>query len=235
VPNVLDVLEVLAPPPAPGSAEQSRDIDAVLEAQNARTPALEQHAIADADASGFRFATVLGPSFTAEKLPLTAKLLAKLRGAQSALTSAAKDCFLGQRPFLLDARVRPIAQLKADSAHDPARPLATLPRGPGSPCAALPETPPAYTYSYPSGHAAFGALEAIILARMVPEKRDALYARGWDFGWSRVVAGIHAPSALESSRIIATLIAHTLKNDPRFEADLAAARNELRSVLNLRP
>jgi acid phosphatase (class A) len=234
-PNVLDVLALLAPPPAPGSAAEKRDIDAVLEAQKARTPALEQHAIEDADVRGFRFADVLGAKFTPENVPLTAKLLLKLRSAQSALTSPAKDCFLGPRPFLLDARVQPIAELKAGSANDPPRPLATLPRGPGSPCAALPETPPDYSYSYPSGHAAFGALEAIILARMVPEKRGALYARGWDFGWSRVVAGIHAPSALESSRIIATLLAEALARDARFEADLAAARAELRAALGLAP
>jgi acid phosphatase (class A) len=235
-PNVLHVLSLLAPPPARGSAAEKRDINAVLEAQNARTPALEKHAIEDADASGFRFADVLGPNFTAKNLPLTAKLLAKVRSAQSALTAPAKDCFLGPRPFLIDPRVHPIAQLKAESANDPPRPLATLPRGPGSPCRALPETaPPAYSYSYPSGHAAFGALEAIILARMVPEKREALYARGWDFGWSRVVAGIHAPSALESSRIVATLLAEALAGDAGFEADLAAARAELRPVLGLAP
>jgi acid phosphatase (class A) len=232
-PPVAEVLSLLSPPPIPRSAAEKRDIEAVLAAQRSRAAALAKHATEDADASVFRFADVLGAKFTAENVPLTAQFFAKLRKTQSALTSPAKDCFLGPRPFLLDARIHPIAQLMAGVEYDPARPPEDLPRGAGSPCAKLPAAPPAYSYSYPSGHAAFGALAAIILARMVPEKRDALYARGWDYGWSRVVAGVHAPSAVESGRIVAMLLAQALVGDARFEADLAAARAELRAVLGL--
>lgn len=236
-PPAVEILALLAPAPPIGSAEELRDVDAVLAAQRERTKAQEEFVIADAAPSIFRWAAALGAekTFTAEKFPLTDKFFLNLRRTQSAITGPAKDCFLGPRPFLLDARIRPVEKLKTDSANTPGTKLADVPRGPGSPCRPVPGKIPEYSYSYPSGHAAFGALAAIVLARMVPEKRDAIFARGWDFGWSRVVAGIHAPSALESSRIIASLIARELGRDPRFVADFAAAKTELRAGLGLAP
>lgn len=236
-PPALEILPLIAPAPPVGSAEELRDVDAVLAAQRKRTRAQEEFVIADAAPSIFRWASALGAekTFTAEKFPLTDKLFLNLRRTQSAITGPAKDCFLGPRPFLLDKRIRPVEKLKLDSANAPGAKFADIPRGPGSPCHPAPDKVPEYSYSYPSGHAAFGALAAIVLARMVPEKRDAIFARGWDFGWSRVVAGIHAPSALESSRIIASLIARDLDKDPRFVADFAAAKAELRAGLGFAP
>src|SRR2546423_173969 len=77
------------------------------------------------------------------------------------------------------------------------------PHGPGSPCLSDGRTP-AFSYSYPSGHARYGAVTAILLANMVPEKRRELFARGWDYGESRVVGGVHFPTDVESGRILAT-------------------------------
>jgi acid phosphatase (class A) len=50
--------------------------------------------------------------------------------------------------------------------------------------------------SYPSGHATFGTLCAILLTEMVPEKRAALFARNRDYEHSRMVVGAHYPSDL---------------------------------------
>ena len=50
-------------------------------------------------------------------------------------------------------------------------------------------------------------MTAILLANMVPEKRGELFARGWDYGWSRVVGGVHFPTDIESGRIEATAMA----------------------------
>ena len=41
-------------------------------------------------------------------------------------------------------------------------------------------TESAYSFSYPSGHTTFGALSAILLAQMVPEKHVELFERGWE-------------------------------------------------------
>lgn len=87
--------------------------------------------------------------------------------------------------------------------------------------------------SYPSGHAAFAACTAILLAEMVPEKRDALFARASVFAESRIVAGVHYPSDVEAGWISGTIVAATLLQLPRFDSDFAAATAELRRALAL--
>ncbi len=85
--------------------------------------------------------------------------------------------------------------------------------------------------AYPSGHATFGYLTAILLSRMVPEKAAALFARGRQYGENRIVAGVHYPSDVESGRISASVIAAGLFNDPAFMKDFEAAKIELRQTL----
>jgi acid phosphatase (class A) len=85
--------------------------------------------------------------------------------------------------------------------------------------------------SYPSGHATFGYLTAIILADMIPEKADALFARGRQFGENRVIAGVHYPTDVEAGRITASVIANGLLSDAAFQHDFTAAKAELRQAL----
>ena len=87
--------------------------------------------------------------------------------------------------------------------------------------------------SYPSGHAAFAACAAVLLSQMVPEKRDALFARASIFAESRIVAGVHYPSDVEAGWISGTVIAAALMRQPRFESDFAAATAEVRRTLGL--
>ncbi|HEY1428357.1 MAG TPA: phosphatase PAP2 family protein [Candidatus Tumulicola sp.] len=87
--------------------------------------------------------------------------------------------------------------------------------------------------SYPSGHAAFAACTAILLAEMIPERRDAIFRRAEIFADRRIVAGVHYPSDVEAGWIAGTLVAYALMRQPRFDADFRAARNELRNALGL--
>ncbi|MFG1422833.1 acid phosphatase [Roseixanthobacter liquoris] len=89
------------------------------------------------------------------------------------------------------------------------------------------------TPSYPSGHAAYGTLTAIILANMVPEKATAIHLRGVGFGFSRLVGGIHYPSDVEASHIAGAVIAAQMMDNPQFNADLAKATAEVRGLLGL--
>ncbi|HXZ67645.1 MAG TPA: phosphatase PAP2 family protein, partial [Alphaproteobacteria bacterium] len=68
-PDQIDLTALIPPPPAADSKAQQADIDMVLSKQKARTHALEKQVAADAETSPFRFADVLGPEFTAEKVP----------------------------------------------------------------------------------------------------------------------------------------------------------------------
>ena len=87
--------------------------------------------------------------------------------------------------------------------------------------------------SYPSGNALLGYLYAVVLAEMVPEKSGELFARGIETGDNRVVAGVHFPTDLVAGRRAAVVIAVALAANPTYQADLAAAKVELRSVLGL--
>jgi len=87
--------------------------------------------------------------------------------------------------------------------------------------------------SYPSGHAAFAVCAAILLSQMVPEKRDALFARASIFAESRIIAGVHYPSDVEAGWISGTVVAAALMRQPRFAGDFAAATSEVRAALAL--
>jgi len=87
--------------------------------------------------------------------------------------------------------------------------------------------------SYPSGGSTTAYLTAILLAKMVPEKRAELFSRGRRFGASRVILGLHFPSDVEAGRLAATAIATVLMQDDGFQRDFTTARADLRRELDL--
>jgi acid phosphatase (class A) len=89
--------------------------------------------------------------------------------------------------------------------------------------------------SYPSGHAAFASSAAILLSQMVPEKRDAIFARAAIFAESRIIAGVHYPTDVEAGWISGTVMAQVLMSQPKFQTDFAAAKAEVRRALGLTP
>jgi acid phosphatase (class A) len=89
--------------------------------------------------------------------------------------------------------------------------------------------------AYPSGHSAFAYLTAIVLADIVPEKRDAIFARAIEFGNNRVLGGMHFPTDVEAGRQMAAMVAVLMYKNPAFRKDLEEARAEVRSVLGPSP
>jgi acid phosphatase (class A) len=90
-------------------------------------------------------------------------------------------------------------------------------------------------FSYPSNHSTFGNEAGILLADMVPENAVAIFARAADYAHNRVVAGVHFPTDVEGGRIAASVIDNTLLHNPRFAADYALAKAEMRAALGLAP
>jgi acid phosphatase (class A) len=89
--------------------------------------------------------------------------------------------------------------------------------------------------SYPSGHAIFGCMTAVLLGVMVPERRAELLERGLAYAENRVVGGVHFPTDVQAGCTAGKIIAAVLLQSPQFEPDFAAARDETRRALGLPP
>jgi acid phosphatase (class A) len=80
--------------------------------------------------------------------------------------------------------------------------------------------------SYPSGHASIGWAWALALAEIVPERADAILARGYEFGHSRVICRVHWKSDVEAGRIVGAASVARLHTDPVFLAQMAKRRGK---------
>ncbi|CAK0781374.1 Non-specific acid phosphatase [Gammaproteobacteria bacterium] len=81
--------------------------------------------------------------------------------------------------------------------------------------------------SFPSGHTATGWMWAMILTEIAPDHTDAILARGYAFGHSRVVCGVHWQSDVDAGRIIADSVVARLHANPTFRTHLEIAKVEL--------
>ncbi|MCE5209875.1 MAG: phosphatase PAP2 family protein [Chloroflexi bacterium] len=84
--------------------------------------------------------------------------------------------------------------------------------------------------SYPSGHTAIGWAWTLILAEIAPDRTDALLSRGYAFGQSRVICGVHWQSDVTAGRVLAAGVVAREHADPVFRAQLEAAKKELAAV-----
>lgn len=190
-------LEAQPSPPAPDSLAAMADLEAVLQGQAWRTQVQVDFARRIDAGSLFEFSDVLGPGFTAAKLPQCGKLLERVDAIAGTVASKAKHRFPRLRPPYMDPRVKPCI-----------------------------EAPPRASSSYPSGHATLFNLGALVLAEIFPEQREALLAWGRKAAWSRVIAGVHFPSDVAGGRLLAENIFARLKQDPEFMATVARCREE---------
>jgi len=94
---------------------------------------------------------------------------------------------------------------------------------------------PIVNMAYPSGHATWVFMTAVLLADMVPERREAIWARAEDFARQRLVGGVHYRSDIDAGRIAGTVIAAFMLASPSYRADAAVAAADLRNFLKLHP
>lgn len=82
--------------------------------------------------------------------------------------------------------------------------------------------------SYPSGHTIRGWTAALVLSEVNPDSANALLARGYEFGQSRVIAGYHWQSDVDAARLVASAAVARMHADERFLELLEKAKNEMR-------
>lgn len=193
----LDPALVLPPPPAANSPQAAAEL-VELRAFEARDAASEANARRDGDTKNATiFAVVLGPKFDLAHLPATAALMALVRASEKDTVDRGKDHFRRARPYVSDPT------LKACKRNED--PLS----------------------SYPSGHTSMAFSMGETLARLVPEKAEALLARAARYGQSRIVCEQHFRSDVSAGQMLGLLIAERLMAKPAFRTAFGKARREL--------
>ena len=77
--------------------------------------------------------------------------------------------------------------------------------------------PPESGWSFPSGHSAFFRSAAVLLADLVPERRERLLAVGLLGGTSRTVCGLHYPSDVEAGQRLGEAAALQILTSPQWQ------------------
>lgn len=191
-------------PPAPSSGDARDESDRRIFRQ---TRALEgsprwQMAADDAELGTApmlrHFACSLGVEATPEQLPRTVALLQKATREAARSVGPAKEHYARKRPFLVDQGPTCVAASTIGESFD-----------------------------YPSGHTSAGWAWALVLAQVDPEHAMPILKRGRAIGDSRVVCGMHNPSAVDSSRLLTGAAMTVISASPRYQADVVRARAEL--------
>jgi acid phosphatase (class A) len=196
-----DGVRILPPPPARGSPVAIADRQVFRATRRLRGSLRWRLSTSDAHTEAFEhFGCALGVKLTAQTAPAVARLLD--RATTAGVVDPVKEFYHTRRPYL--GTGAPICQAKT---------------------AAL-----AANGDYPSGHAAGGWMEALILTELAPDRATRILARGRAFGESRVICGAHSLSAVEAGWLAGAAATAALHGSPEFRADLEAARDELARV-----
>jgi acid phosphatase (class A) len=84
--------------------------------------------------------------------------------------------------------------------------------------------------SYPSGHTIRAWACALLMSQINPDAAEAVFARAWKSGESRVISGCHWQSDVDASRPVAGIGYARLQTSPEFQWDMARAREEFRRL-----
>lgn len=188
---------ILPPPPATDSKLQAVEMEEVKYYQNNVDEARLNLARQDNDIDFFKaYSSVIGKDFTPANYPKAKALIDYAITYTGLNLKDAKEAYSRKRPFIEDSNVKLCV-----------------------------EKPPTGS-SYPSGHSASGWISANIWARIFIDKSDAIYARGLDYGKSRIICGAHYPSDVNMGRIVGDIIFAKLQNDKEFVKLFIDARAE---------
>jgi len=115
--NALDLKQILPPPPAPDSLAGRADLATVLHVQDSRTAGQVAWAKFVEEDDLFKNARVLGPWFTRENLPQTAKFFGEVDDDGFVISRLAKAMYPRPRPPLTDSRVKPCVEVPASGSY----------------------------------------------------------------------------------------------------------------------
>lgn len=198
---VPDGIAILPPPPMPGSA--AAKLDRTVFAATRKLVGSPRWRIATEDVKNApldRYACAMNMQLTPATAPALAHIVDKIGTGDT--VDPVKAHYAVPRPYL--GTNAPICQPK--TAHLAAN------------------------GDYPSGHAANGWLEGLVLAQLVPDRASRILARARAYGESRAVCGAHSLSAVEAGWMAGSATFAVLQASPDFRRDLNLASRELTSL-----
>lgn len=201
--KMLDLTILVPPPPAKGSDADKADTAAVLMAQANASEARKAQALADSDETVY----VMFTSVLGEKF--VAANTPKAAKLFERIGDSEDDTLDAAKPIF--GRVRPWL------ANPDIKAIAR----------------PTKSGSYPSGHTTRVTIDAIMMAAMLPEKKEAIWDRANDYAESRVIGGMHYPTDLLAGWRTGTAMATVMLQDPAFKADFEAAKVEVRAAMGM--
>ena len=202
--DVANSLNLLPPPPQPGSAQFAADEAQYKWGKMQRITPRGKQAAQDAVLGGpglsAAFSEAFGITLSKETTPEIYALITRMQeDAGDLATRAAKTHYMRMRPFLY------FGETSLTPDDEPYL------RDNGS---------------YPSGHTSIGWATALVLAEINVARQDAILKRGFEHGQSRVICGVHYQSDVDAGRIVASALVARLHADTAFTAQLAKAKKE---------
>jgi acid phosphatase (class A) len=194
---------LLPPPPAEGSAALAADQEFYKSAAKLQGTPRWVLAAKDADLTFPNatavFSCALGMEISKQATPHLNMLLRRVRMDSSRANDKPKDRYKRPRPFMVTKE--PSCTPKEEARMKPD--------------------------SYPSGHASIGWAWALTLAEIAPDRADAILARGYAYGQSRVICRVHWRSDVEAGRVVGASTVSRLHSDAVFVAQMAEAKKEI--------
>jgi len=147
------------------------------------------------------FSCAASVKLSPETTPATYRLLANANADTARANNIAKDHWKRLRPLLIDKG--PVCEDRGELAK---------------------------SYDYPSGHTTRGWTFGMVLSDAEPDRATPVQIRARSYGESRIVCGAHNMSAVEAGRLGATVTMDSVRQTAAYQADLEAARAELRAA-----
>ncbi len=116
-PDAFDLSAVLAPPPANDSATTKAELAEIRRVQATATEAQKAQAVADLKETIFLFSGLLGPDFTAEKLPVATLFFQNVGKAEGEFVNPVKRLYNRPRPPIADSVIVPCEKLTGSASY----------------------------------------------------------------------------------------------------------------------
>lgn len=202
--EVANSLDLLPPPPQPGSIVFMNDDAQYKWGRLQRDTPRGDQAASDARVDGngvpFAFSEAFGIQISKETTPEIHRLVINMReDAGDLATRSAKEHYMRKRPF----------SFYNEMTCNPEQQQELSTNG-----------------SYPSGHTAIGWATALVLSEINVDRQNEILKRGYEMGQSRVICGYHFQSDVDAARLVASAVVARLHANANFVKQLDNAKKE---------